>query len=246
MDKLNVVFKEEKADLPHLCFPYTPVIERYLPEQIPSIYDHGFVAFGHQFKMARSIRIDLSSFQVNSENRRLLNKALAHQPEIHFQKKTDVAYIHSDAFIQRCINFSQLRYVDAGYLTQESYLEICENPLITHIVSLHLDGAMRGTVFVCHHGDMLHYWHAFYDLDFNALHKLALGKYLMLKTIQLAQELRCSHIYLGAAYDKSDYYKIKDWCGLHWWDGCAWSSNIKLIKSLCKDEYTIYNAQSRE
>ena len=43
-----------------------------------------------------------------------------------------------------------------------------------------------------------------------------------------------THLYLGAAYDHSDYYKINDWQSLYWWDGEKWSADTACLKNLCR------------
>ena len=240
MQKLKVIYQESPAQLSCLKFPYIPVITDYHASQIPMIYDQGFVAFGECFKMARSVRVDLTSFECNSENRRLIRKAQDMNPHIELCKKDHDRLILQDDFINSCIEFSKQRYVDNGRLTRHSYWEIYHNPIITDVVSLSLDGTRRGTVFLCNHGNMMHYWHAFYDLNFNQIEQLALGKYLMLQTILYAQKMGKSHLYLGAAYDHSDYYKINDWHSLSWWDGEKWSADTACLKNLCKGHYQTY------
>lgn len=183
----------------------------------------------------------LGQFELNSENRRLIRKTEKLQKSLSIQLKSDVSYIHDEEFIRRCIEFANVRYVDNGFLTFEKYYSIYNNPLITHIVTLKLEEYICGTVFVCYHGDIMHYWHAFYDLNFNQRHAIALGKYLMLSVIQLAFDQNCSYIYLGAAYDKSDYYKLNDWNNLQWWNGYKWSNDTRVIKKLCRQDYCVYN-----
>lgn len=240
MKNVKVIFQESQAQLSDLRFPYIPMIEQFQPSQIPNIYNHGFIAFGRHLKMARSVRVNLKYFVCNSENRRLLRKVEHMNPQVKLCQKEHDKQILQDHFIDSCIAFSEKRYVDDGSLTRERYLEICHNPLITHVLSLSCHGVRRGSVFICQFGDMMHYWHAFYDLNFNAQERIALGKYLMLRTILHAQDMGCAYIYLGAAYDQCDYYKINDWNALSWWDGNGWSEDIKCLKSLCRGQYQVF------
>lgn len=234
MSDINIIYEEYPGDLANLKFPYIPCVVDFSHKELPKIYDKGFIAFGSSLKMARSVRVKLSSFTLNSENRRLFRNAESFHPKLIIQKKSEVAYIHEQSFINECIAFAKERYVDGGTLNAEKYYEIYNNSIVTHVATLYFGKKLVGTVFICYMGEMAHYWHAFYDLELNKRHKLSLGKYLMLTLINHLKELGALYIYLGAAYDQDDYYKINDWNSLQWWTGESWSDDASKIQELCK------------
>lgn len=230
---LKIEYIEEQANLPLLNFPYSPTISSFNSSQIPEIYNRGFIAFGNKFKMARSIRVNLMNFSPSKKNRQVLSRVQKFSPQYHIEKKEDAKYIFNENFIMQCIHFSHLRYVDDIFLDREKLLEIINNPLINHVASIYLNEKLRATAFVCQHDSIMHYWHAFYDIEFNLKNRLSLGIHSMLSTIQYAKSNGITYLYLGAAYDIHDYYKVANWNSVEWWTGSSWSKDINKIKSLC-------------
>jgi hypothetical protein len=232
---IEIKLVEEKPDLPKLNFPYSLIISNYHSDDIDEIYDKGFVPFCSSFKMTRSVRVNISKFNLNSENRRVLRIAESYHLKSNIVEIKKCNFIYDDYFISDCIEFAKKHYVDGGELSKNKLISIYENPLITHVFTLEDESLQYpvGTVFLCKHANLIHYWHAFYDSKLVKNQHLPLGKYLMLSVISKSSELKCKYIYLGAAYDRHDLYKVNDWNGLEWWNGNFWDNDIKLLKKMC-------------
>ena len=68
------------------------------------------------------------------------------------------------------------------------------------------------------------------------MQKLPLGKWMMWRVIQWAQDNGLQKVYLGTCYGEKSLYKVRDFKGLSFFDGAGWSEDVKLLKQLCKTD----------
>lgn len=196
------------------------------------LYAQGFL-FGRRFKgdmyQSRSVRIDLSKFSPNSENRRVIGKfpdLEVSQAELPYAKYSwQIHKLGKDFYDKR---------FGPGIMTASKIKEMLTNPLASNVNSLlvyNLNGETIGYALCYSNTDIIHYAYPFYNLE---LQNSNLGMAMMLKAILLAKDDRKKYIYLGTAADSSSKYKLQ-FSGLEWWNNSEWSSDITQLKADLKD-----------
>lgn len=204
------------------------------PENVSRMYSEGYVFTrtgpGHM-EQTRSLRIDLSKFELSSENRRILKKMEGFQIipetlpldsydwqlgklakdfyEVKFGPKTFTANKVKQLLTSKH-NFNLL----LAYVKDEQALGFC----------------------IAHAGEsFLHYSYPFYDLE-SAPKDMGMG--MMLMAIMLAKEEGDQYIYLGSASRPTDTYKLQ-FSGLQWFTpsgvegftGDNWSTDLDVLKA---------------
>ncbi len=182
----------------------------------------------------RSLRIDLTQFDLNSENRRILRKNelltlnILHIPLVNYNWK-----IHSLGK-----NFYSKRFGDFTFSAQKikSLLTDSDNTNITDLFVYNLDlNAEPVGYSMCYQNiELLHYAYPFYNLDISKDQNLGMG--MMLKAIIWAKENKKRYVYLGSAAEPAAKYKLQ-FEGIEWWDNNinSWSKDIEHLKSLIAD-----------
>ena len=239
--------------MPYLSFSEQTIAD-FSDKNIDSLYSRGFlftrVGKGHMYQ-TRSVRVDLSKFELSSENRRVLKKTEelllkttplphpAYDWHIHkmghdfyktkFGEKTFTANKLKELMTEEKNNFNLLL----------SYTVIPAQAGIQTTVDLdsHFRGDdNRGSVGYCicfETPELLHYCYPFYDIrdSGSAIPNIGLG--MMLRAIIWSKEQGKKYVSLGSASRPSDTYKLQ-FAGVQWWDGARWSSNIEFLKSNLK------------
>ncbi len=209
------------------------VIETNSEEEIEQLYSQGYVftrtAKGHLEK-TRSLRIDLSKFSLNSENRRILKKTASLELTFfNLPLKDYVWSIHKMGKDFYAIKFGE------GTMSASKIKE-----MFTDMQKSNMNGAFAfklsgqnynsGYCLVYNNQNILHYAYPFYNLDTN-LPNIGLG--MMLKAILWAQQSGKKYVYLGSIKDRSSIYKLQ-FKGLEWWnvDNNTWSNDLDELKTL--------------
>jgi arginyl-tRNA--protein-N-Asp/Glu arginylyltransferase len=235
-------------------------ISDFSDEYIESAYNDGYVftrVGKGVMKQTRSLRIDLSKFELSSENKRILKKTeelnlnispipyATYTWEIHklgkdfyeqkFGKGTFSAQKIKELITdQEKSNFNQL-FV---YTLPTVILNTVKNPLNQNerdpsVAKLPQDDSRFpvGYCIALETKNIIHYCYPFYNLGLNYPN---LGMGMMLKAIVWAKENNKQHIYLGSFSRPADTYKLQ-FSGLEWFDGKSWQINTEPLKIIFSD-----------
>ena len=202
---------------------------------ITSLYNEGYVftrlgkGVMHQI---RSLRVDLSKFELTSENRRILRKTDGLQLTAYSLPLTDYHW----SIGKMAKNFYDTKF-GSGTMSANKVKELLTDPqrsnfntLLTYVIPSKARDDGIGYA-VCYANDqIIHYAYPFYNLTpntYNLTPNIGLG--IMLRAILYAQEQGKRYIYLGSARRPSDVYKLQ-FSGLEWFDGKEWQNDIALLK----------------
>lgn len=194
---------------------------------INSLYNEGylFTRLGkgviHQ---TRSVRIDLSQFEVSSENRRILKKTDGLTLETFI-----LPYTKYDWTIGKMAkDFYETKFGEGTFSANKIKELLTEteksnfNLLFVYSFNNEIIGycIARGT------NELIHYSYPFYNLE-KAPKDVGLG--MMIRAIIYTKEQGKKYIYLGSAQRPGDTYKFQ-FLGTEWFDGKNWSTDQKKIE----------------
>jgi arginine-tRNA-protein transferase len=231
------VFKSESlVDYSSYTFNYANYCLKESQEDIPAIYNQGFLPYSNDLKlqeeifyMARSLRVDLDRFTSSSENRRVDRKIEV--LNIAFEVLDYARFKRTETFKTFCLDYASQRFSDT--ISPERLDYIFASKSISKIFHFYIDSKSVGYVIAIAVGNTLHYWFAFFSLDFP---KYSLGKWMMYSVINWAKENNYDYAYLGTCYGEKSLYKVRDFKGLSFWDGNSWNQDAKLLKLKCKTD----------
>lgn len=92
---MRFFFSEYKADYSKYHFPYQVLLAREEADDINKIFDMGFLPSRSKlnlYYLARGLRVNLSKFELTSENRRILRKTEYLKLEVKNLKEFDYDY----------------------------------------------------------------------------------------------------------------------------------------------------------
>ena len=206
-------------------------IQDFSEKNITAQYNDGYVftrvGKGHM-DQTRSVRIDLSQFELSSENRRILRKteelavhtiALPHQ-NYHWSIGKLAKDFYETKFGEGVFSANKVKEI----LTTEQNF----NKLFVY----QTDDEEIGYCIVHETNEIVHYSYPFYNLENSVA---SLGMSMMLCAIVYAQENNKKYIYLGSAQRPTDIYKLQ-FKGLEWFDGEKWSEDLGELKNILKAE----------
>lgn len=208
-------------------------IADFSPAATAAMYDRGFVftrigkGVMHQ---TRSCRIDLSKFELSSENRRIL-------------KKTDGVSLSGGELpvpsYDIAIGKLSKDFYDAkfgkGIMSAQKVKEMLTEKDKSNFNCLYVyKSASSDTPVgycICYTNPLMHHYsYPFYDLD-KSPKDMGLG--MMIRAIEASQKLGHRHIYLGSLQRPGDTYKLQ-FAGLEWFDGEKWHTDIEAAKAALK------------
>lgn len=217
-------------------------------DAVTSAYDEGFVLnrIGRGVvQQTRSCRIDLSKFELSSENRRILKKTEALELTeqvlpLGLSEDSPTKYYWTIGKMAK--DFYEAKFGRAT-MTANKVKELLTdqdnssfNLLLRYIKSdfrNHLLGDITSAVgyAICYaNPSLLHYSYPFYDLS-TAPKDAGLG--MMIRAIEYGQSKGMKYIYLGSLQRPSDTYKLQ-FSGLEWFDGKAWQTDTEPLKEILK------------
>ena len=235
------------------------ILDTTSPDVVTDAYDHGYVftrigkGVMHQ---TRSVRINLSHFELSSENRRILKK-------IQGMNITAAALPYSDYTFtigKLAKDFYENKF-GAGIMSAQKIKEmltdstksnfntmlVFTNPqhtvtdgsakldrseheeFLSKKISAPEQTATCGFAICYMNNALLHYSYPFYDLS--APKDTGLG--MMILAIQYAKEQGLDYIYLGSLQRPRDTYKLQ-FSGLEWFNGASWSTDLDAAKELLR------------
>ncbi len=197
-------------------------LENATEADITAAYNDGFVftrigkGVMHQ---TRSVRIDLSKFELTSENRRILRK---------------IEGVELVGILLPYANYSW----EIGKMGKDFYEEkfgpniMSANKIkemMTSDVNFNLLLKYGNGFTVCYlNSEILHYSYPFYDLK-TASKDMGMG--MMTKAVVWAKEKGLKYVYLGSLQRPTDTYKLQ-FEGLEWFNGKEWSTDQEEVKMI--------------
>jgi arginyl-tRNA--protein-N-Asp/Glu arginylyltransferase len=205
-------------------------IEDFSFANIDRLYDLGYL-FTRKEKgnlyQTRSLRIDLSRFELNSENRRVLRK----NAELDF-KLVKLPYVNYSWEIHKLgKEFYSKKFGDdtmSASKIKEMFTEE-EKSNMNNVFEFSLNDLKTGYCLGFISKSLVHYAYPFYNLDLE-VNNLGLG--MMIKSILFAKEAGFKYIYLGSIIDQKAKYKLK-FKGLEWFneEKLEWSYDLEVLKA---------------
>lgn len=215
-------------------FAYCVYAQREGKEDIAPIYEKGFLPYSGAkgvdglFYMARSVRADVQKSEMTSENRRVLKKF---DGEFNKVIKTVQDVRHDPHFFKLCHSYFNLAH---GSKMPQARLElILDAGIISRVVEYQKEGVPVAYFLSVEEESFSHYWFSFYHHEYA---KTSLGMWLALDSIRdLKKDPKKRYFYFGTCYAEKALYKTNV-TPLEFWDGTAWHSDVKVLKTLCRGD----------
>ncbi|MEM9849878.1 MAG: GNAT family N-acetyltransferase, partial [Bacteroidota bacterium] len=236
---MKIFFSESNNDYASYTFNYAVYCIQESAQDIPAIYDQGFLPYSNDlsipqeiYYLARSLRVQLSEFSDTSENRRVQRKLAPLDIQLEVIPKAAFQLDQPD-FFRFCMNYAQARFSHAA-MDAERLRYVLSRASANHLLHFTADGNTVAYVLAIIQDNTFHYWFAFFDT--HLMENYPIGKWIMWRSIRWAKEQDLAYVYLGTCYGKSALYKARDFKGLSFFDGMQWNADIKLLKALCKSD----------
>lgn len=189
------------------------------------MYDRGFVCTRPSeglMQQTRSLRINLSQFELSSENKRILRKTEELKLSVHSLPYD--AYSWEIGKLGK--EFYEAKFGDGTFSANKvkELLTAGRNDFNT-LLTYSLDDRKIGYALCVETDTLLHYSYPFYDLDADK----NTGMGMMLRAIEYARESNKHFCYLGSAQRPGDTYKLQ-FKGLEWFDGNTWRTETTELK----------------
>lgn len=208
-------------------------IDDFSDKNIESAYNNGylFTRTGKgDINQTRSVRIDLNTFKLSSENKRILKKT-----ENLNLFVSPIPYDHYDWIIHKMgKEFYEQKFGPKVFSAQKikELITSKEKSNFNRLFIYFTNGQNTGYCIVRETARILHYCYPFYNLTANSESLLPnIGMGMMLRAIIWAQENGKKYIYLGSAQRPSDTYKLQ-FSGLEWFDGKVWKNDLDELKKI--------------
>lgn len=201
-------------------------ITNFSEKNITNLYNKGFVftridkGVMHQ---TRSARINLSKFELSSENRRILKKG-----EGITLVKNEIPYSGYSWEIGKIAK----DFYDKKAPDSFSVNKIKELITTPHNFATLLTYSNLGYAICYENKEMLHYCYPFYDLEKSPKD---MGLCMMIKAVVSAKKNGLKYVYLGSLQRPGDVYKLQ-FEGLEWFDGKRWKKDMEEVKDVLKKE----------
>jgi len=219
------------ADYETYTYPYEVFARKETGDTYAEILAKGFVPTRLEvgyFQLARATRVDLSQFEMSSENRRIARKT--ENLTLELKSLSDFPYTWEiGAFAKR---FYETKF-GKGKMSAQKMKWIFTSGAFSDVFIYSAKAVANGSIGYCPillDKTAIYYAYPFYDLEYKN-NNIGIG--MMLKAIQYAKEAGKKYIYLGTCYTPSALYKTQ-FKGFEWFNGKAWSSDIKQLKSLVR------------
>lgn len=216
------------------------VITDLADETISSLYNEGYVftRLGRGvMHRTRSLRVNLSRFELSSENRRVLRKLsdlrLQTQslplPEYDWNIGKMAKDFYDTKFGRGTFSANKVKELltDGGKSNFNLLLSYCYQPPLAPPFQVGDKVDALGFAICYTSPDILHYCYPFYQMQ-------NIGMAMMLLAILNTKKNGKRYIYLGSAQRPTDTYKLQ-FKGLEWWDGKKWQDDMDALKKLLKE-----------
>lgn len=216
---------------------HSRTITDFSDKNISDLYYDGylFTRIGHGvMHQTRSVRIDLSKFDLSSENRRILKKVEG----VDF-RTTKLPLADYDFSIGKLAkDFYETKF-GPGIMSAQKIKEMLTDNTksnFNNLLQFHPkksdqkndDLSPLGYTICYKNPDIIHYSYPFYKLD-SSPKDMGLG--MMTMTIEWAKKAGLKYIYLGSLQRSGDIYKLQ-FKGLEWFDGHIWSNDTAKVREI--------------
>ncbi len=206
-------------------------ITDFSENNIYALYDAGFLftraGRGAMYE-TRSVRVDLSKFELSSENRRVLRKTENVKMEV-----TTIPYADYSWEIGKMgKNFYDTKF-GPGIFSANKIKELLtdgEKSNFNLLLKFSIDNNPVGYAICFANDKILHYSYPLYNLDTN-IPNLGIG--MMTRAIVWAKENNKKFVYLGSAKDGAALYKTQ-FSGFEWWNKKTWNTDVEELKNIFK------------
>jgi arginyl-tRNA--protein-N-Asp/Glu arginylyltransferase len=213
------------------------IIADFSDKTITEMYDRGYVftRIGRGvMQQTRSIRIDLSKFEMSSENRRILKKGAGISLIEHAIPYADYSWSIGkmakdfyDVKAGGAFSANKIKEIIATDAGNFNSLLSFTNTDETH------GGETIGYAITYKNPSMIHYSYPFYDLT---LAPKDMGLVMMTKIIEVARARKLRYVYLGSLQRPTDVYKLQ-FSGIEWFEidgknSGAWQTDIEKVKGI--------------
>jgi len=231
--EMKLLFSEAKSDYVHYIFPYAIWAFPENGETPHEFFERGFLPSTRQmdrYYLCRSLRVDLSRFAPSSENRRIIRK----NESIGFDLTPRAEFDYTEDRREFYKRYADIRF-GKNVMTHQRLDNLFNSKITSHV--MHFTEKTTGkevgdvTLFL-EPPFMAHYYYAFYDLNFYAQN---LGMFMMTSAVDYFAGRRFKYIYLGSCYSENALYKTQ-FQGAEFFNGAAWSANLKELKALIQRE----------
>jgi arginyl-tRNA--protein-N-Asp/Glu arginylyltransferase len=197
-------------------------ITDFSAENIDTMYNRGFVFTRPnegRMEQTRSARVDLSKFELSSENRRILRKTEGLMLNVHTlpysQYNWEIGKLAKD--------FYTTKFGDGTFSANKAKELLASGRRdFNRLFAYSLNEEVLGYCISVETPDMLHYSYPFYDLE-TAPKDMGLG--MMTRAIVWAKENGKKYIYLGSAQRESDTYKFQ-FSGIEVFEQTRWTHRL--------------------
>lgn len=225
---MKIFFSEFIPNYSKYHFPYQIWLLKEENDDLGKIYESGFLPIRNMlniFYLSRNIRVDLSSFETSSENRRILKKTEDVVSEFVLLKD----FKYTPEIQKLCKEYAEKR-LGKDVFPVAAVRNVFEKKVYNSVfVFKEKESGKEIGYAVCFEGkDFLQYTHSFYDLNYLDQN---LGARMMLEAILWAKEKNKKYIYLGTCYEEKAMYKT-EFKGVEFFNGFTWSSNLNELKAL--------------
>lgn len=208
------------------------IIADFSDVNINSLYNEGYL-FTRKGKrviqQTRSIRIELSKFELSSENRRILKKteSLAYSllPTPYSLYHWSIGKMGHDFYETKFGKgtFSANKIKELMTDSKKSnfnrvFVYTIESDVVGYAIALETDG-------------LIHYAYPFYNLSIVNGQMSNVGMGMILRAILWAKENGKKYVYIGSAQRPTDTYKLQ-FAGLEWFDGNVWNRDMNQLKNI--------------
>jgi len=208
----------------------TKTINDFAEANITSMYNNGYVFTRIDkgiMNQTRSLRIRLSDFTLNSENRRVLRKTEKLKLSVATLPLTLDTY---DWRIQKLgKDYYKIKF-GSNVFSANKIKELITNDEKSNFNTLlcFSEQATIGYAICYMNNEIMHYAYPFYNI---MQYPNNYGMGMMLRAILFAKDEGCQFIYLGSISKQADKYKLQ-FEGLEWFDGNAWQSDLNPLDEI--------------
>lgn len=225
---MKLFFGEFIADYDKYYFPYQVWLFKEEGDAIEKIYENGFLPIRSMqsvYFLSRSVRVDLSNFDLSSENRRIFKKTENFSAKVIPFSDFD----YSPAVQKMCSNYADEKF-GKDVLPTSTIRAIFKNGVYNSIIVFIENSSGKEVGYaVCYiTKNLIQYAFSFYDLTYL---KDNLGARMMLEAVLWGKINDKSYIYLGSCYGKESLYKT-EYKGVEFFNGFSWSSSLDELKYL--------------
>ncbi len=204
-------------------------ITDFSEKNIETLYNEGYVftrtGYG-DLNQTRSLRLDLKTFALSSENKRILKKTEDLQLTV-----SPIPYANYSWQIHKLgKDFYEQKFGEKTFSAQK-IKELITDSTQSNFNRLFIytqNNEQLGYCIALETQHIFHYCYPFYNLQ-TAPTNTGMG--MMLRAIVWAQEQGKQYVYLGSAQRPTDTYKLQ-FSGLEWFDGATWTKDTEKLKQI--------------